>query len=162
MKSIDFDLLNRMKLSANEFITAIESLDVGVDLNALDIIASDYLMVAIFFGNADTNLVNNELNVIDDIWRAFYEDRAPQVTTGDGHSLYRRLLKQFPDQRITVDQAPKTLHLLREYDKQHQTKLAEKSASLFVELANAVVAVDANEDMFEKVLKFSFEDILNA
>lgn len=162
MKSIDIQLLKNLKRYAREFVAAIDSLGHQSESygKSIDIVASDYLMVAAFFGNVDGEVKQNELNFIHDIWKAFYEDDAPQIQSADGRTLYNQILRRFPGKIITADHAPETVRLLREYDRQHGTALAMRAAELFAALAEDVSDVDGDKDIFESILLENYKEML--
>ena len=61
-----------------------------------------------------------------------------------------------------VDNLPITILVLRNYDRKHETNLADKARKIFIQFADAIVMADKNENPYETIAIAYFKEILNA
>jgi len=130
--------------------------------NGLDLIMSDLTMMVVMLTNIDGHLAPTELELINDIRHVVYGHGIRELTADDYMELFREFLNLYPNKRLTLDHAPSSIRLLQTYDEEHDTNLAKKAISLFIQFGEAIVKANKKEDYGEAMLLENFKEILNS
>ena len=129
--------------------------------SGIDLIMSDLTMMVVLLTNVDSEISAQELKLINQMRHAVYGYGIPEVTSGDYMGLFREFLKLYPNKQLTLDHVPASIRLLKTYDESHGTDYAGKVKDLFIQIAEAIVRADQQEDFGEDILLTNFKDVLN-
>lgn len=160
--SLHIDLIRNIQYESGKFVGPLHELGIGSDEAAIDLIAGDLVMIAIFFTGADGTVASEERNAINDMRKALYSHVVSTIDSTETNELYQRFVGLYPDRIISADCLPLTVKLLQEYDAKHGTWFATRARDLFAEVAAAIVNVDNTRDMYETITLANFREILRS
>jgi hypothetical protein len=169
MQEETLSLLRSLKQEIEEIIkpldTSIEEANLEGERyqqNSLDLVMSDLTMMVVILTNTDSNISNDELDLINNIRHAVYGYGIPVLKSNDYVNLFREFLHIYPEKRLTLDHIPISIRLLKNYDQQHKTNYTDKVKNLFIQFAQAIVRADKQEDIKENIILNNFLDSLKS
>ena len=169
MQEENLAILRSLKQNIEELILPIEAAQQEVygedqesKQDGLDLIMSDLTMMVVMLTNIDGIVAPAELELINDIRHVVYGYGIQEFTSDDYIELFREFLNLYPNKRLTLDHVPSSIRLLQTYDKEHDTKIASKAVSLFIQFGEAVVKANKKEDHGETMMLENFKQTLNA
>lgn len=158
-----------LKETVNELVEPIESIqsqihdgETGYVPDGLELIVGELTMVVLVFTNADLNITDAEMELLNNFRRAICGDHAFSLTSQAYLDMCRRFLRIHPYRRLSIDHKPYTVQYLQIYDRQHGTENAEKAKAVFFQLAKVVVQVDGIEKPQEMITLLNFKETLDS
>ena len=169
MQEENLPILKSLKQRIEEFLPPLEAAQEALPgdegeprQSGIDLIMGDLTMMVVLLTNVDSEISAQELKLINEMRHAVYGYGIPEVTSEDYMGLFREFLQLYPNKRLTLDHVPASIRLLKTYDQNHGTEYAGKVKGLFIQIAEAIVRADQQEDFGEDILLANFKEVLDA
>jgi tellurite resistance protein len=129
--------------------------------NGQELLLGELMMVALLFSSSDNEIAETEIGLINEISQAIQGENAAEINSTNFIQVYREFVTKYPRIRLTLDQAPLSIHRLKEFDKEHETQYSEDAKLLFLDFASAIVRADGEFIEREKMALSNFESVLS-
>jgi hypothetical protein len=128
--------------------------------NGPDLLLGELMMVALLFSSSDNEFAGREISLINEIAQAVKGDEAEEISGANFVQIFKKFAADYPGVRLTLDNAPLSIHRLKEFDIEYGTTHAEDAKLLFLDFASAIVRAVGEVGEREKMALANFESVL--